>query len=298
MTASARTSEGPWTTRRLLTWTQSHFARKGLDNPRVSAEMLLAHVLGTQRIKLYMDLDRPATELERAAFRELVERAAAHEPVDYLVGHASFFSMIFKVTPAVLVPRPSTETVVEHVIQHARRTPGFSSPLIADLGTGSGAIAVALAKHLPNCRVIATDVSADALAIARENAATHAVSDRIDFRQGDLFEPIADLKQRVRYLVSNPPYISDDEWRDVPANVKNYEPQGALRGGVDGLKLLRPLIAHGHEYLDHPGQLVLEIAASQNKTVLQLAEQSGGLRHAHILADHESLPRVLVADRV
>src|SRR5690606_2657740 len=137
-----------WTTRRLLSWTTDYFQRKGLDSPRLTAEMLLAHVLGVTRLKLYMDPDRPATELERAAFRELVERAARYEPVDYLVGQTPFFSMMLKVSPAVLVPRPSTETIVEHVLQHARRTPGFHSPLIVDLGTGSGAIAIAIAKHL------------------------------------------------------------------------------------------------------------------------------------------------------
>ncbi len=296
MSGGEHRAEAPWTTRRLLTWTQSYFAKKGVDSPRISAEMLLAHVLGTTRIRLYTDLDRPTTELERAAFRELVERAAAHEPVDYLIGHAPFFSMTFKVSPAVLIPRPSTETVVEHVIQHARRVPGFGSPLVVDIGTGSGAIAVALAKHLPNCRVIATDISAEALAIARENAAKHGVTDHIEFRQGDFLEPIGDLKHRVRYFVSNPPYISDEEWQAVEPNVKDYEPVHALRGGVDGLKFLRPLIEQAHEYLDKPGQLVLEIAASQKQAVLQIASHAKGLSNAHVLADHEALPRVLVAD--
>ncbi len=296
MTASGERDTAPWTTRRLLAWTEAHFARRNIDSPRISAEMLLAHVLGTTRIKLYTDMDRPATELERAAFRELVERASNHEPVDYLIGQAPFFSLMLKVTPAVLIPRPSTETVVEHILQHARRTPGFSSPLIAEVGTGSGAIAVALAKHLPTSRVIATDISAEALEVARENAAIHNVADRIEFRQGDLLEPLADLKLRVRYLVSNPPYISDEEWQDVEPNVKDHEPTQALRGGVDGLRFIRPLIEHANEYLDRPGQLVLEVAAAHKAAVLKLAEEAR-LRHAHVLADHEALPRVLVADR-
>jgi len=295
MNAMPRGEQETWTTRRLLKWTESYFARKGVDSPRLSAEMLMAHVLGTARIRLYTDLDRPTSELERASFRDLVERAAGHEPVDYLIGKASFFSMMLKVTPAVLIPRPSTETVVEHIIQHARRTPGFSTPLIADLGTGSGAIAIALAKHLPHARIIATDLSTDAIAIARENATAQKVSDRIEFRQGDLLEPIGDLKHRLRYLVSNPPYISDEEWQQVLPNVRDYEPEHALRGGVDGLKYLRPLIEHAIEYLDQPGQLVLEIADSQKAVALKLAEQAG-LKHGHVLADHENLPRVLAAD--
>ena len=286
------TSEEKWTTRRLLAWTTQHFEKKDIDSPRLSAEML-AHVLGVQRIKLFIDANRPASELERAAFRDLVERALKNEPVDYLVGHAPFFSMMFKVTPAVLIPRPSTETIVEHVIQHAKRTPGFRNPLIADVCTGSGIIAIALAKHLSGCHVIATDISADALAIAKENAATHGVTEHIDFRQGDLLAPL-DV-QRVRYLVSNPPYISDAEWKDVLPNVKDYEPEQALRGGSDGLQLIRPLIAQAKRYIEPPGQLVLEIAASQKDAVLALAKEAG-LQNAHVLADHEGLPRVLVAE--
>lgn len=283
-----------WTTRRLLAWTADYFTRKGVDSPRLSAEMLLAHVLGTQRLKLYMDPDRPATDLERAAFRDLVERAANHEPVDYLVGHAPFFSMMLKVNRATLIPRPSTETLVEHVIQHARRTPGFASPLIADIGTGSGAIAVAVAKHIPDSRVIATDVSPDALAVAKENAAAQGVADRVDFREGDLFAPLQG--ERVKYLLSNPPYIPDDEWDAVEPNVKDYEPHTALRGGPDGLRFVRPLIEGCRAYLDPPAHVCIEIAAATKRAVLDLAAANPALANAHVLNDHEGLPRVLVAD--
>jgi release factor glutamine methyltransferase len=256
--------------------------------------MLLAHVLGVSRIKLYTDADRPSTELERAAFRDLVERAGKHEPVDYLVGQAPFFSLNFKVNPSVLIPRPSTETLVEHVIQHARRTPGFNSPSIADIGTGSGAIAVTLARHVANSHVIATDISPDALAVARENAQTHKVAERIDFREGNLLEPLAGM--RVRYLVSNPPYIPDREWDAVEPNVKDFEPTRALRGGADGLQFVRPLIENAWQYLESPGQLVIEIAAATKKEVLEIAKSANRLTNPQVLADHEGLPRVLVAD--
>ena len=295
MPGAAGQSADHWTTRRLLGWTGPYLARHGVDSSRLAAEMLLAHVLGVPRLNLYMESDRPASQLERAAFRDLVERAAKHEPVDYLVGHTSFFSLSIRVTPDVLIPRPSTETLVEHVVQHARRTPGFTSPLIFEIGTGSGAIAIALAKHMDGCRVVATDVSDAALEVARKNAAQHGVGDHIDFRCGDLFEPLPP-GQRAQYLVSNPPYISDDEWADVPPNVRDYEPHRALRGGVDGLKYIRPIIADARRHLETPGQLLVEIAASQKQTVHHLTEQAPGLTHAHILADHESLPRVLVAD--
>ncbi|MCE9591611.1 MAG: peptide chain release factor N(5)-glutamine methyltransferase [Planctomycetes bacterium] len=283
-----------WSTRRLLTWTTDHFTKRGIDSPRLSAEMLLAHVLEVPRLRLYTDPDRPASELERAAFRELVERATKHEPVDYLVGQAPFFSMMLKVDRRVLIPRPSTETLVEHVIQHARRTPGFASPTIADVGTGSGSIAVALAKHIPQSRVIATDAHEEVFEVARVNAKAEGVEERVEFRHGDLLAPLLGL--RVRYLVSNPPYISDKEWAEVAPNVKDYEPTHALRGGGDGLQFIRTLIAEAHTYLDRPGQLVIEIAASQKQAVLDLAMSAPGLTNATVLADHEGLARVLVAD--
>jgi release factor glutamine methyltransferase len=290
---SSEQADEIWTTRRLLDWTAGHLKARGVESPRLAAEMLLAHVLELPRIRLYMDLDRPASPLERAAFRQLVERAAAHEPVQYLIGSAPFFSLTFEVNPSVLVPRPSTETLVEHIIQHARRTPGFAAPLIADIGTGSGVIAIGLAKSLPDARIIATDISPEALELTARNAQRHSVADRIDLRAGPLFEPLAG--QRCQYLVSNPPYIGDAEWSQVPANVRR-EPVAALRGGVDGLDVLRPLIARGHEILARPGQLVLEIAASQKQAVLELAAANPHLRNPRVLPDHENLPRMLLAD--
>jgi len=291
---SHSTENEAWTTRRLLSWTQEHLSRKGVDSPRLATEMLLAHVLGVDRLKLYMDPDRPANDLERATFRGLVQRAVNHEPVEYLVGRCPFFSMMLTVGPGVLIPRPSTETLVEHVIQHARRTPGFNAPTIADVGTGSGVVAITLAKHIPNSRVIATDISEEALTIARQNAQDLGVADRIEFRQGDLLEPLAG--ERLRYLVSNPPYISDEEWHAVNPNVKDYEPESALRGGGDGLRYLRRLIEQSRPLLEHPAQLVLEAAASHKKQLLKIVEDSGVWTHAHVLADHERLPRVLVCD--
>jgi len=292
-----RTPSGPWTSKRLLSWTTAAFEKKGIDSARVCAEMLLAHVLEQPRLKLYMDPHRPASDLERAAFRELVERALKDEPVDYLVGKTPFFSMMLGVSPAVLVPRPSTETLVEHILQHARRTPGFASPRVADVGTGSGAIAIALAKQFDkmgsDAVVIATDISEEALEVAGQNARDQGVHDRIEFRRGDLLEPLRG--ERFTYLASNPPYIPDFEWDDVAPNVKDYEPTQALRGGKDGLDYLRPLIAQAGDHLTDPGQLVVEIASCQKDQVVALASEHG-LRHPSVLVDHEKLPRVLVAD--
>ncbi len=287
-------AEDNWSTRRLLNWTAEHLERKGVDSPRLAAEMLLAHVLEVARIKLFMELDRPASPLERSAYRALVERAARHEPVQYLTGIAHFFSLTLEVNRDVLIPRPSTEALVEHVVQHARRTPGFREPVIADIGTGSGAIAVALAKNIPGSHVIATDISEPALTVAKRNATKHGVADRIEFRQGDLLEPV---HEAVQYLCSNPPYIPDDEWEAVAPNVKEYEPTNALRGGADGLDMIRPLLAGAVGPLARPAQLVVEIATSRKQAVIDLARQTPGLSDARVLADAEGHPRVLVAER-
>ena len=392
-----------WTTRKLLTWTTQHFEDKGIDSPRVAAEMLLGHVLGVDRLRLYMEPDREATEAERQTFRGLVARAGRHEPVDYLIGRAPFFSLTFRVGPAVLIPRPSSETLVEHLLQRHPPTPpspptastasdraisesevdadcgvdsavgrgggsaepvisidtptaglssyqptateaaeqeaqgeadvddrptptappdrypanrmppkraatrvdptagrrmGYAAPVrefagtIADVCTGSGVLAITLAKHLPRARFVATDLSEAALEVARQNAADHGVADRIDFRLGDLYGPLRG--QRFDYLLANPPYISDAEWADVLPNVKDYEPTTALRSGRDGLDHLRPLIAHAADHLAPGGQVLLEMSSTQGDAVLELAT-AAGLTDPQILDDHERLPRVLVA---
>ena len=291
--AGARTGGGLWTTRRLLGWTTGYLRGRGVERARLVAELLLGHVLGVERLRLYMEMDRPAGREELAAYRGLVERAGAHEPVDYLVGGASFYSMWLRVTPDVLVPRPSTEAVVDYVIGHARGREGLDAPRVADIGTGSGAIAIALAKRLTGAWVVGTDVCGRALSVARENARELGVSDRIDWVEGDLLGAVAG--RRFDYLVSNPPYISDAEWGDVPANVKGYEPEGALRGGANGLDYLRVLIGEGWRYVEPGGLVVLEIAASQREVVLEMANRVSGLVGALVLEDHEGLPRVLAA---
>jgi release factor glutamine methyltransferase len=290
---------GPWTTRKLLAWMTSHFEAKGVDSPRVVAEMLLAHVLGCERMRLYMEADRPASPLELSTLRGLVARAAAHEPVQYLVGHAWFFSRRFDVDRSTLIPRPSTETLVEHVLQWLRVTPGHASPLIADIGTGTGCIAISLAVQLPEARIVASDIVPASLDLARRNARTHGVEDRIDFHVGSGFEPLRErfAHERFEVIAANPPYISDAEWGDVPPNVKDYEPASALRGGADGLDVVRGLITGAADHLADGGQLVMEIAASQGKSVLALAHEQLGLGEPVVLKDHEGLPRVLVTTR-
>lgn len=300
-----------WTTRALLAWMTEAFDKADLDSPRLSAELLLSHVLGCERLRLYMEADRPASEIERGALRDLVRRALDHEPVQYLVGGWSFFGMPFKVDKRALIPRPSTETILDAVLEHCKTTPGFGGSdrtaagdgvIIADVCTGSGIIACALARELPRVRVVATDLSPEALELARENAERLGVADRIEFVQGDLLAPVAEHPAAGRtgelhVLVSNPPYIPDHEWDAVAPNVKDFEPHLALRGGPDGLDLIRPLLRDGPDLLRRSGLLAIELATSHAPDVLEIAQADPRLREARIVADHEGLPRTLVAER-
>jgi release factor glutamine methyltransferase len=302
--SSTQTGADAWTTRKLLAWMSEAFTRNKLDSPRLFAELLLSHVVGCDRLKLYMDADRPASELERQTLREMVGRALKNEPVQYLVGEAWFYGMPLHVDRRVLVPRPSTETIVEQVLQHARAEPGFGGKsgegvCFADIGTGSGAIALVLLKNMSEARALATDISADALEVARRNAQRHSLADRVEFLQGDLLGPLEDhpAGRGLHYVVSNPPYIPDNEWDAVERNVKDYEPHGALRGGMDGLKFVRPVIEGAPKYLRAHGLLLVEIAAATAPGVLELAKGHPMLESARVEQDLEGLQRVLVARR-
>lgn len=296
-----------WTTRKLLTWMGKAFDAKGLDSPRLLSEMLMAHVVGCDRLKLYTDSDRPASPMEREMLRDLVGRALKHEPVQYLVGSGWFFGLEFKTDRRALIPRPSTETIIEYVLQHHRATHGASNQtgegvLIADVCTGTGCIGLTLAKRLPMARVVATDVSAEALELAKENAAKLNVAERVDFVQGDLLEPLRRFpasagEHSLSYLVSNPPYIPDDEWAAVEPNVKEHEPHLALRGGADGLTFVRPLIANGPALLKPAGLILIEVADAKAEEAHAMAAAHPLLKDAAILRDFEGLRRVVVATR-
>jgi release factor glutamine methyltransferase len=273
------------------------FTKAGIDSPRLCAEMLLAHVIGCDRLRLYMEADRPAAPEERDRLRDLVARALRHEPVQYLVGEAWFYSLPFAVDRRVLIPRPSSETLVELVLRHARAEPGFERALIADIGVGSGCLAIAVLKNLAEAKVIGVDVSPDALEVARANSERHGVADRLSLLEGDLLQPLADQSGRLHYLIANPPYIPDHEWQDVEPNVKDHEPEGALRGGADGLSHVRPILEGAAKLLRPHGLLAVEIAASTKAEALALAREQPDLLGPRVEDDADGLPRVLVATR-
>ena len=292
-------SSEPWTVRRLLEWTAGFFARKEVDGPRLSAELLLAHVLDVPRIKLYTNYENVVPDKPLAQFRELVKRAAEHEPVAYLTGKAWFFNLEFEVSPAVLIPRPDTETLVENVLQLARNTAGFEAPRVLDLCTGSGCIAVAIAQRLKNALVIATDISEGAVALARKNAERLGVADRVTVEQGDLYEPIRQIvdARPFNLIVSNPPYIPTDDVAKLDRNVREFEPMIALDGGMDGLMMHRRIIEHAPERLVSGGRLYLEIQFDQGPAVREILSSHEPFEDVRVLKDFAGKDRVVTARR-
>jgi len=286
-----------WTTRSLLDWMNKAFISKSFDSPRLCAEMLLAHVIGCDRMQLYTQADRPATPDERITLRSLVTRALQHEPIQYLVGEAWFFSHPFTVDRRVLIPRPSTETLLEHALQSLRDRPPANETRIADICTGSGCIAISALKVLPGATAVAIDISNDALDVARANAERHSVLDRITFIEGDLDGPL-ESEPPFHLILSNPPYIPDHEWDSVEPNVKDHEPTLALRSGPTGLELVRPLIERTPAQLVPGGRLSIEIAACTADEALALAQANPLLETPEIIKDLEGLPRVLTASRI
>jgi release factor glutamine methyltransferase len=295
--APAQNAPARWTTRSLLAWMRDAFTKADIDSPRLCSEMLLSHVLECDRLRLYMEADRPASPEERDRLRDLVARALRHEPVQYLVGEAWFYSLPFHVDRRVLIPRPSSETIVELVLRHARAEPGFERARFADVGVGSGCLSVAILKNLPEARGIGVDISAGALDVARNNAERHAVADRLSLLEGDLLGPLAAQKGELHYLLANPPYIPDAEWPDVEPNVKNHEPETALRGGADGLSHVRPILEGAGALLRKGGLLAVEIAAASRAEALEIARAQPDLLGPRVEDDTDGLPRVLVATK-
>lgn len=283
-------SDNVWTIGALLRWTTEYLGRKQIDSPRLDAEVLLAHVLGCRRIDLYVRSEELAGDAARTQFRSLIERRVNGSPVAYLVGRKEFFLLPFEVTPAVLIPRPSTESLVLTALERLRT---HEAPSILDLGTGSGCIAVALAVRLKNARIVAVDREAAALDVARRNAAANGVSERIDLRCGHLFDPVGD--QQFDAIVSNPPYIPTPDIAGLSPDVRDHEPRGALDGGPDGLDVIRAIVAGAGRQLKPRGWLLLEFGAGQDSAVRDLVRAAGNWSDVTVSPDADGIPRVLSA---
>jgi release factor glutamine methyltransferase len=271
----ARTSkpmaETAWTIKALLSWTTEHFSKKGLDSPRLDAELLLAHVMNCKRIDLIVRYDELPTDAERNQFRELVKKRLDRWPTAYLLGTREFYLLSFEVSPAVLIPRPDTETLVVAAIDILKAKP---SPTVLDLGTGSGCIAISIAHKVKTARVTAVDLSPDALAVANKNTATHSLADRVQLLQGDLFAPLS-TDAPFDLIVSNPPYIPPVEIETLMPEVKDHEPRIALDGGTDGLAFYRRIANEAAKYLKPGGRVLVEIGHTQAEAVRGLFLASG-----------------------
>jgi release factor glutamine methyltransferase len=283
-------SERSWTVLELLKWTTGYFKAKGIESARLDAEILLASALGTDRLRLYLDFEKPIHTGERARFRELVRRRADERvPVAYLTGVREFWSLPLAVTPDVLVPRPETETLVEAVLTEL---PDVEAEWTAfDLGTGSGAIALALAKERPKLRAVAGDVSPAALAVAARNAEALGLADRVRFVQGDGFAPVAG--QRFDAIVSNPPYLAEAEAGTLQPELA-HEPPGALFAGEDGMALLRRIAREAQACLRPGGLIALELAPAQAHEMTQCLAQCG-FEGPRLHRDLGGQPRVVTA---
>lgn len=286
-----------WTVGRLLAWTTDWLGSRGSESPRLDAEVLLAHVRGCPRILLYTAFDQVVGDAERSRFRELVKRRGGGEPVAYLVGSKEFFSLDFAVSPAVLVPRPETEGLVVRALDLCKeRAADLPPPRIIDVGTGSGAIAVTLAKQLPAAEIVATDISAAALAVARANAARHGVEERVTFVECDLLE-CPEAAGPWDIIVSNPPYVREDEFASLPDAVRLHEPRQALVGGATGVEVIRQLVSQAAQRLAAGGWLLIEIGPSTAAAAREVIASVAGLDLGSTLNDLAGLPRIVQARR-
>lgn len=277
-----------WRIDTILKWTRQYFGEKGVENPRLDAEVLLSHVLGKDRIYLYVNFDQPLEEKELTAFRAAVKKRAARLPVAYIIGTKEFMGLEFQVTPAVLIPRPDTEILVESALDLLK---DVSSPEILDIGTGSGAICISMLANLPEAKGTTVDISPDALSVAKGNAEKHEVAERLTFCLGDLFAPVAGKK--FHGILSNPPYIPAQDILELTPEVRQ-EPNLALDGGVDGLDFYRRIIQEGKNYLEPGGFIAMEVGIDQASLVAALAEESGFFKVNAIIKDYGGIERVVV----
>ncbi len=279
-----------WTIVKILKWSEQYFAKHGIETPRLDAEVLLSHVLGVKRIHLYVHFDQPLDPAELSAYRAAVKRRAAREPVAYIVGEKEFMGLSFLITPAVLVPQPDTETLVGAVMDRLAGNPGER---VADIGTGSGAIALSLLNFLPELSAAAVDISPEALLVAKNNADELGLGDRVEFLEGDLCAPLRG--QTFDAIVSNPPYIPRGDFDKLPPEVL-AEPRLALDGGGDGLDYYRQLVLEALPLVKPGGFLAVEVGRGQAPAVQTLAK-GAGWGSLETVKDLAGIQRVVVMRR-
>lgn len=279
-----------WTIGALLQWTQQYFAGKGIDSPRLDAEILLAHVLHKERIYLYAHYDEPMNPQELAAYRELVKKRANRYSVAHILGTQPFMGLDFKVNEDVLIPRPETEMLVESVVAAAEGT----APSIVDIGTGSGAIVLSLLHYLPQANGIGVDISPKALAIAAENGKALDLDGRVTWIESDLFTNVP--QGPYDWIVSNPPYLTQHDMEELQPEVR-HDPALALYGGDDGLDIYRRLAKESPAFVKRGGHCIVEIGAGQTQDVSAIFTADGAYEHEKTVKDYGGIERVLLFTR-
>jgi len=283
----------------LLNGSTNYLKGHQIENPRLNAELLLARSLNLSREELYIHLHGSLKEREKEALEKLVQRRISGEPLQYILEHQEFWSIDFKVDPRVLIPRPETELLVEQSLLILSENSFKRVPSVLEIGTGSGAIAIALAKEVKIIFLIATDISQDALVLAKENAKSAGVQHQIKFVNGDLFGPLRPSKERKLFdlILSNPPYIIRPEIGSLAKEVRDYEPIIALDGGEDGLEFYRRLISQAPFYLREGGWLLLEIGQDQSLRVSKLMEEGGHFLNPECIPDLSGIERMVKAQK-
>jgi len=287
-----------WTILKLLNWITDYLSEKNIDSPRLSAELLLSHILNMQRIDLYTNFDRKVPKERLDLLHTLVKRAAQAEPIAYLTGKKEFYSIEMDITADCMIPRPETELLVERAIEFLRKRQGMQQA--CDLCTGCGCIAIAIARNVTNVYMTAADISPAALNVAAKNVQKYSLTDRIKLLCGDLFDPIIPKLEAGKFdlIVCNPPYVSTAEFESLDKNVKDYEPKIALWAGSDGLDVYRKIAVKVDDFLKPGGVLILEIGYSQGQAVRDLLEKTGCFAEIKIEKDASDNDRIAVAKKV
>lgn len=282
-----------------LNWSTDYLRNHQIENPRLNAELLLARSLNLSREGLYMHFHGPIEEREKKALERLIQRRILGEPLQYILEHQEFWSIDFKVDSRVLIPRTETELLVEQSLSILSENIFHQAPCVLEIGTGSGAVAVALAKEVKDIFLVATDISRDALVLAKENAKQAGVSHQIEWVNGDLFGPLRISKERGPFdlILSNPPYIIRVEIRGLAKEVRDYEPMIALDGGEDGLEFYRRIISQASLYLRNGGWLLLEVGQNQSPIVSELIEKEDDFFKPECIPDLSGIERVVKAQQ-
>lgn len=271
-----------------------YLSKKGIDSPRINAELLLADIIKCKRLDLYLAFDRPLAEEELSKYRESIKRRASFEPLQYITGTVEFYGIELKVNPSVLIPRQETELLVENILKNFSKEANL---LILDIGTGSGNIPIALAYYLPNAQITSTDISTEALTLAQENASNHNLSSRIRFMQQDILKEDIDKFPLFDIMVSNPPYVSLESFSSLQREIKDYEPKVAVTDGSDGLSFYRVIIQKASPKIKRGGKLFFEIAQGQHDDVKDLMIKNN-FSNIEVVKDYQNIERIISGEKL